>query len=57
MPRSLETIISELEKKQRDEYKLFISFFEVYNEKIYDLFNGKDSKDELEIRESKSGDV
>jgi len=37
------------------EYRLFVSFFEIYNEKIYDLFNMKDIKDSnsLEIRETK----
>jgi len=29
----------------------------VYNEKIYDLISSKISKEELEIRESKNGDV
>jgi len=50
-------ILSELGKRNKDDYRLFISFFEVYNEKIYDLFNNREQKDGLEIRESKQGDV
>jgi hypothetical protein len=42
LPRALTTILAELSKKEKDKYKLYISFFEVYNEKIYDLFNGRD---------------
>ncbi|KAL4490896.1 hypothetical protein ABPG72_008632 [Tetrahymena utriculariae] len=57
LPRSLYQILSELSKRDQEDYRLYISFFEVYNEKIYDLFNGRDQKDGLEIRESKNGDV
>lgn len=51
LPRSLEFIIQKLQERKKDSYKLFISFFEVYNEKIYDLFSDKLQKDGLEIRE------
>lgn len=37
-----------------EEFNLYISFYEVYNEKIYDLFTEEMFyKDELEIRENK----
>lgn len=49
--------MQELSKKDRSDYRLFISFYEVYNERIYDLFNGREQRDGLEIRESKSGEV
>lgn len=42
LPRSLNMILAELSKKPKEDYCLYISFFEVYNEKIFDLFEGKD---------------
>ncbi|EGR31848.1 kinesin-like protein, putative, partial [Ichthyophthirius multifiliis] len=56
LPRALCLILQEYQKKAK-KYKLFISFYEVYNEKIYDLFNGSNQKDGLEIREFKNGEV
>ena len=52
-------IINQLEEKSSNDYRLYISFFEVYNEKIFDLFSNKGFKDMngLEIRETKNGDV
>lgn len=53
-------IIQEVRKKPPESYKLYISFFEVYNEKIFDLFNVKSDRDTiqpLDIREAKNGDV
>ena len=33
--RTVETVLSELEKKRKDfHFKLYISFFEIYNEKV-----------------------
>ena len=46
-----------MNKKEKSAFRLFISFFEVYNERIYDLFSLKELKDGLEIRENKNGDV
>jgi hypothetical protein len=58
LPRALESIITELKRKPRASYKLSLSFLEVYNEKIYDLFNSKlaNQPNGLEVRE-KLGDV
>ncbi len=54
--------MNELEKKPKNSFRVFISFYEVYNEKIFDLFSSRDIRDQnslngLEIRESKNGDV
>lgn len=35
--------------------KVYVSFFEIYNEKIYDLYNN--NLISLDIRESKNGEI
>jgi len=45
--------------KLKKKSKLLVSFFEVYNEKLYDLFSSRDGKEinMLEIRENKNGEI
>ena len=40
-------------QRHKDNIKVFVSFFEIYNEKIFDLYNN--TLIPLDIRESKSG--
>ena len=48
-----------LQERSPNTYKLYISFFEVYNEKLYDLFSVKDGNfiNCLEIRENKNNEI
>ena len=59
LPRALQMIVEELQQRPQDSYKLYISFFEVYNEKLYDLFSVKDGSyiNCLEIRENKNSEI
>ena len=59
MPRALEHIIKILSQRNSNTYRIYISFFEVYNEKLFDLFSLKDGKElsPLEIRETKNGEI
>jgi len=56
LPRALEKIVRHIKTIDR-RCSLFGSFFEVYNEKVYDLLNPKTSvrREGLELRESKDG--
>jgi len=56
LPRALEKVIGSLKTLGR-KCSLMGSFFEVYNEKVYDLLNPKTStkREGLELRESKDG--
>ena len=48
-----------MDQVDSNSYRLFISFFEVYNEKLYDLFSIRDNREigVLEIRENKNGEL
>lgn len=53
MMRAIEYIITESRKKR--DSRITISFFEVYNEKIYDLLVNNPKP--LDIREGKGGEI
>ncbi|CAD8075390.1 unnamed protein product [Paramecium sonneborni] len=56
LPRAVQSIISQLQTQiDDDQCRLYLSFYEIYNEKIFDLFNLKSQG--LDIRENKNGDV
>ncbi|CAK74723.1 unnamed protein product (macronuclear) [Paramecium tetraurelia] len=56
LPRAIQSIISQLQSQiEEDQCRLYLSFYEIYNEKIFDLFNLKSQG--LDIRENKNGDV
>ncbi|KAM3132281.1 hypothetical protein pb186bvf_015611 [Paramecium bursaria] len=58
IPRAVSAVVNQIQQQLVDDQcRLFLSFYEVYNEKIYDLFNVKGMKDGLDIRENKNGDV
>jgi len=52
LPRALQRVFEEQAAKR--DSRITISFFEIYNEKIFDLLNSAAMKP-LEIRESKNG--
>lgn len=53
LPRALEIIFDEQKKMKNS--RITISFFEIYNEKVFDLLSlGMNS---LDVRESKSGEI
>lgn len=54
MPRALQRVFEEQAAKR--DSRITISFFEIYNEKIFDLLNSAAMKP-LEIRESKNGEL
>lgn len=54
LSRSMEVIMDNVHK-HKDNIKVFVSFFEIYNEKIFDLYNN--TLIPLEIRESKYGEI
>jgi kinesin family protein 4/21/27 len=53
LPRSLELIFEEQKRKRNS--RVTISFYEIYNEKIFDLLVS--TMKPLEIRESKNGEI
>jgi len=60
LPRAIESLFDAFrENEESKEYKCWMSFYEVYNEKIYDLFNMNQDRSGpgLEVREDKSGEV
>ena len=57
MPRAFERIINKIDVlRGKNNIKLWVSFLEVYNEKIYDLLNPTNLNN-LEIREGKKGTI
>lgn len=57
VPLTLNRIFERLETKKDCCYKLFLSYYEVYNEGINDLLDSNKQKSNLEIREDKDGNV
>lgn len=55
LSRSLELIMKFAESYDKGYLRMSISFFEIYNEKIFDLFNNTLAP--LDIRESKNGEI
>ena len=59
IPQSIETLFSQLfykmdQDQQGDtQFTVYCSFIQIYNEKLYDLFQDKDSNRPLVIREDK----
>lgn len=53
MVRAMQQIINESRKKR--DSRITISFFEVYNEKIYDLLTNNPKP--LDIREGRNGEI
>jgi hypothetical protein len=53
LPRSLELIFDE--QKRRRNSRITISFYEIYNERIFDLLSN--SHEPLEIREGRNGEI
>lgn len=54
LSRSLEVIMNSL-REATSTTRVYVSFFEIYNEKIYDLYNN--TMMPLDIRESKNGEI
>jgi hypothetical protein len=55
LSRSLEMIMNSAAKEAN--CRLFVSFYQIYNEKIFDLYNYNNVGQGLEIRESKNGEI
>lgn len=53
LSRSLEMIMNIASKEPNSRF--FVSFYQIYNEKIYDLYNYTNVG--LDIRESKNGEI
>ena len=53
LSRSLEMIMSYAHKRKGN--RVFVSFYEIYNEKIFDLYNN--NMVPLDIRQSKNGEI
>ena len=52
IPKSIEHIFTNLEMQEAN-YTVYCSFLQIYNEKLYDLFQDKESSKPLVIREDK----
>lgn len=48
IPRALSYIFDEVEKRTKFEYRIFISFMEIYNENAYDLLEKRHLETPLE---------
>jgi len=48
IPRALSYIFDEIDKRTKFEYKIYISFMEIYNENAYDLLEKKHLETPLE---------
>lgn len=58
LPRAVQNVVGQLKAQlDEDQCRLYLSMYEIYNEKLFDLFNPKGYRDGLEIRENKNGDV
>jgi hypothetical protein len=57
LPRSLELILAETRPASHKDEELLLSFFEIYNDKVYDLFSLEDYPQPLDVRESKAGEI
>ncbi|KAL9656676.1 hypothetical protein ABK040_002946 [Willaertia magna] len=54
IPRSVEHILSHIKKtKKINRYRIYCSYLEIYNEKIYDLLNYNEKANHLDVREDK----
>lgn len=55
IPRAMEHILGHIERTSNTtKYKLYCSYMEIYNEKIYDLLNMDDKNVHLDIREDRN---
>lgn len=58
IPRSVEHILSTIRKtKKTTRYRVYCSYLEIYNEKIFDLLNYNDKISHLDIREDRKKGV